>query len=276
MKKFLPLLLTVFFIICLSVSPFTAYADNVNDAKLWIEVPKGADLGDFDVKLSYKNYTLYSSGAYRAFEISFDRYFVADNLTVVDDGETVDGYFLTPLAELIADMGYAVTVDRTNYNIIGEASFDTLTDLYIALGADGYDSNKTNNVTQSSFFYKDTFIKQPSPFTGIEESDEKIKDIIDGFYALGIKREGILLNYTYGTPYTIISSDADTTTYSPSENIYLHSFDMTMDMSDKKFTIKQHSPNPIGWYSMAVGIAIVVISVPFTIAIIKCKKKKRE
>jgi hypothetical protein len=173
-------------------------------------------------------------------------------------------------------LGYVSTVDKENNKIIGERKFADITELYIAMGIDGYDTNSSNYVTQKSFFFNDTFIKRPSPFTGIEQSEGAFKDILDAFYNLGIKREAVLLNYVYGTPYTIIKSDADHINYSAAQNIYLHSYDMNLDMSDKKMNLVQHSPNSVGWYSLGIMIALAVISIPLGVLIIKHKKKKNK
>lgn len=267
MKKLILVFLIVFFMISLNVSALSAYAEDEHGT---VDEITGEDLGDFDVKLSYYNEILYSSGAYRAFEIIFDKYFVENNLTV--DGSKID--FLTPIAESIAKLGYTVTVNITNNSLVGEASFDSLTDLYIVLGVTGYESNENNYVTQSSFLYTDTFIKQNSPFNGIEESDSTLKDVIDYFYTLGVERNHILLNYTYGTPYKIINTNADEITYSVANRLYLHSFDMTLDTVGREITLVQHSPNVIGWYSLAIIIALFVISVPLTVLFIKHDKNK--
>lgn len=274
-RKFLPLVFILFCIFSVSISSISCVAASENSINLLDMQPSGVDLGAYDVKLSYKNYTLYSSGAYRAIEIVFDNNFVSENYPIAEGAEEAPD-ILSEFAPLIKSLGYIVTIDKENNTIIGERSFDDLTELYIAMGMDGYDSNSNNYITQKSFFFTDTFIKQPSPFTDIETTEGAFKNILNAFYALGVKREAVLLNYTYGTPYTIIKSDADQITYSAAKNIYLHSYDMNLDMSAKKINLVQHSPNSVGWYTLAIMISLVVISVPVSIFIIKHKKKNKE
>jgi hypothetical protein len=269
MKKLLPVLFVIFLVLSLSVSNVSAYADELTPDYVIEDSIYGVDLGDFEVELRYDNYILNSSGLYRAFEITFDKEFV-------DNNNLSDTEFLMPIAVIISSMGYVTTIDNENYMIVGEMEFDSLTDLYIAQGIDGYSVDSSSYVTQTSFFYTDTFIKTTSLYDGIEESDGVLNQIITQFYELGVSREAILLNYTYGTPYKIISTDADKQTYSITDKIYLHSFDMTMDTSDREINMVQHSPNQVGWYSLGAMIAVVVISVPLTIVIIKRKKKKGE
>lgn len=273
-KKIIPLLIMLLCLGFVGISKIPAIADTEKSYNMLEQLQPGVDLGDFDVELGYKNYTLNTSGAFRAVEITFDKAFIDNNYPEVATDENSD--ILTRFAPFIQAMGYNVTIDTPNNKIIGERKFETLTELIIAMGGDGYDSNKTNDITQKGFFFNDTFSKQNSPFTGIEESEGELKQILDEFYSLGIEREAIILNYTYGTPYKIIKSDADHIVYSASESIYLHSFDMNMDMSGRKINFVRHAPNSAGWYSLAIMIALVVISIPMTILIIRHKKKKKE
>lgn len=271
MKKYVLIALLFTFIIGAGIS-YQDVAFAAEEVPVITEEMQGVDLGHYDVKLSYCNFILNTSGAYRAFEIIFDKNFIEEKL--FSDDELFE--FLNPLSELIKSMGYAPIVNTKSNSIKGELVFETLTDLYIAMEIDGYDNTKSNIVTQTSFLYKDIFIKQDSPFKNIEEREGALKDILSYFYASGIARDTILLNYIYGTPYKIVSSDADKVTYSVNHRIYLHSFDMNMDMTTvRKINLKQHIPNTAGWYGMAAIIALLVISVPLTITLLRYKNRKR-
>ncbi|NLL56159.1 MAG: hypothetical protein GX242_02985 [Clostridiales bacterium] len=270
MKKIIPVivaLVCLLAIVAVPVSCISAQASEQNS------VPQGAELDDFDVKLSYKNYILYSSGAYRAIEIVFDENFAKENLPAVTENENPE--FLTVFTPYLNSLGYAVKIDKNKYSIIGERKYDDLATLYIDMGIDGYKISKNDYITQKSFFFTDTFIKQSSPFTGVEESQGALKKIINEFYELGVQRETILLNYTYGTPYSIINSDADRINFSAGQNIYLHSYDMNMDMANKQINLVQHLPNSANWYALAILISIAVISAP-VIFYVKHNKKKKE
>lgn len=269
-KKVFIILFILIFVLALGASSFVAAAEENLD-----EMPLGEDLGDFDVKIGYKNYTLYSSGAYRAIEITFDKSFIEEKYPKIGESER-DYSFLDSFSADLTSLGYEIRLDQENNKIIGERTFESLTDLYIAMGIDGYETDNTKYETQKSFLYVDTFIKQNSPFVGIEEAESGFKNILEAIYKLDIKRGAVLLNYTYGTPYKIIKSDADNQFYLSAENIYLHSYDMNLDMTGRKINLVQHSPNAIGWYSIAIIIALVVISVPLSVLIIKHKKKNKE
>lgn len=271
MKKFVPIaLLLIVALTCVKVSTAPASAAGESFPDL-VGESNGADLKYFDVKLTYRNYILSSSGAYRAIEIAFDRNFAA-TLPQAEGDATPD--YLAVFGPYLQNLGYNEKVDKVNYTIKGERKFDTLTDMYIALGLDGYEPDKSDLPTQKSFYFIDTFNKQNSPFAGIEEEDNVLNAILKEFYNLGITRERILLNYTYGTPYKIIKTDADQTTYSASESLYLHSYDMNMDMSGRQIYLVQHTPNPVGWYTTAIIIAVVVISIPVAIFLINKRKHK--
>lgn len=227
-------------------------------------------LDPFKAELSYTYRILYGSGAYVGYDITFDGQFVAESLT--DENGKTD--FLQPLAELFALKGYQVVKNISANRLTAFIRFDTLTDLQIAQNVTGYDKSTSKPVEDYGFLYVRRYSKQNSPFTGIEGENSGYKDILDYFYSLNIERDDILLKYTYGTPYKIVTSDADTMVYSLQNNIYLHTYDMTMDMSDRKINLVTKSPNSLGWYTIAIGISVAVLAVPLTVAIIKRKKEK--
>jgi hypothetical protein len=50
---------------------------------------------------------------------------------------------------------------------------------------------------------------------------------------------------------------------------------MGVDERGESVTINQHSPNPTGWYVIAVAFGLVVLAAPLTVAILRKKKERK-
>ena len=112
-------------------------------------------------------------------------------------------------------------------------------------------------------------------FVGIKTEGRFVNRIYNACVAAGISDEKMILSYVYGTPYSekMIKSSADKVTYSATERMYYHQFDMSVSESEKYITINQRVPNSAGWYLIAVIIGLVVLAVPLTVLIVKKKRR---
>ncbi|MFA6867239.1 MAG: hypothetical protein WCR54_06950 [Clostridia bacterium] len=271
LKKFMPVLIILVAIITtVAISPVCAFADT-ND--ITADEITGIDLGDYNVELTYKRYILQTSGIEMAFEVVFDRNYVATNFGASGQNQIQD--VLTEISLIVKNLGYIITLDTENNSFVGSMSFDSITDYYIAIDEDGYGTYQDTSNTKKSFLYVQSDSSTKTVFDGIEESEGLLQNFLQNFYNLGIDRENILLSYEYGTPYKIISTDADSKTYLVGKHIYVHKFDMNMDNSDREIHLSQKSPNIVGWYLTALGIALVIAGMVTLVYIVRKKRKEK-
>lgn len=218
---------------------------------------------------SYNNIMQSGSGVFRSFELSIDKdYFTS--LKVAD----VDLFYAT-LKNMYSSSGYNISISESGEYFAAYINFDSLTDMYIAYGIDGYEKNDNSGVsTDKSFFYVDTTVKQQTVFGLIDEGSNLLSATVLWLNTLGVSNDEMLFQYLYATPYKIINSDADVIQYDDSTRLYYHTFDMEYAERNKEITMYQHSPNSAGWYTIAIAIGLVVLIVPLTLCIIHRKKAK--
>ena len=236
----------------------------------------GYDLsGDYQVSIAYHSYNTKYAGPYYAFVITFDQALLMEIIDEADDLLNLQPEIFTYIGSLFRYNGYTVSKDNKG-RLIAYLSFDSLTDYYIASGRDGYEVNQSSGDKRKSFLFIDYYTQMQTVFSRIEEEGNILNAILQSLYGVGAERDRILLTYTYGTPYKMISSEADNIVYNTNRQLYLHSFNMTMATSDRTIHLRQHSPNSVGWYSLAIIIAIPVIAFPLAIAVIRHRKNKEE
>lgn len=233
----------------------------------------GYDLKGYDAEIGYYSYTLSNSGVYFAFEVTLDK----DFLKRV--GEVEDCVYRYPemfgeLETMFTAMGYTVDCDKHNGQLLASITFDSTTDYYIATGRNGYESNESSATVKKGFLYNDYYSSTVTVFSSVEDEGNLLNTIYQKCIDLGAEKEKIKLSYFYGTPYKIISTDADQVEYNYNKKLYVHRFDMTIETKDREIHFTQHSPNSWAFYLIAVIVAIPVIAVPLAIAIAKRKKKE--
>lgn len=233
----------------------------------------GYDLDGYYVSFSYHNYTLRNSGVYFAFVITLDKDF-HHKISLSDNNVIYDCALLKQIEILFKVMGYTVVCDDFNGQLYAYLSYDTMTDYYIANGLDGYETSDSDATEDKGFLFTDYYTESKTVFSLIGSGDNVIDACLELFKEAGAPEDKIALRYVYGTPYKIVTSDADSVTYNTQRNLYLHSFNLTIADKDRVIHLKQHAPNSVGWYVLAVIIAIPAIAVPLTIMILKRKKKQ--
>ncbi len=242
------------------------------DVNEWVN-SAGYDLGGYQISIAYRSYTKNISGVYHGFTVTLDKTFLAQSGTV-DKGVFYYCSLFSYLEEVFTFSGYTVTVDAINGQFDAWLEFDSMTDYYIASGIDGYQVDKSSAEKKSSFLYTDYHSQTTTVFTIIEEEGNLLNEILNACYKVGAERDKILLTYVYGTPYKMINTDADEKSYSSAEKLYLHSFNMTMGETGRVINLYQHVPNSVGWYVLAVIIALPFIAVPLIYMILKKKKAR--
>lgn len=233
----------------------------------------GYDLDGYYVSIAYHNYTLRNSGVYFAFVITLDKEFHR-NISLSENNVVYDCALLAQIETLFKTIGYTVVCDDFNGQLYAYISYDTMTDYYIANGLDGYEVSQSDATEDKGFLFTDYYTESKTVFSVIGSGDNVIDACLELCEEAGAPEDKIALRYVYGTPYKIISSDADSVTYNSQNSLYLHSFNLIVADKDRVIHLKQHAPNPVGWYVLAVIIAIPVIAVPLTIMIVKRKKKQ--
>ena len=228
------------------------------------------DLDGYKVKLTYDYVVEFGSGVYFAYEVTFDSEYYA---TIVDK----EGLF-EKLTYTFDVGGFNVESDVPHGKMIASVAYESMTDYYVANGIDGYEVSEEEENVKKGFFYNEYTSTFTTLFTNLKTEGRYVNRLYTICQELGLQDQDILLEYVYGTPYDskLITSTADSVTYSASSRIYRHSFLMTVDEMNKEISIFQRSPNSTGWYLIAVAIGLVVISVPLTICIIKRKERTHD
>lgn len=278
-KSFALILFLIFALtVCLTAIPSFPFAEATSeDYGIYGEtdgIPGvGYDLDGYDVAFSYHNYTLRNSGVYFAFVVTLDKNFHR-TISKTENNVAYDCLLMDKIKLIFSSLGYTVVSDDFNGQLYAYLSYDTMTDYYIANGLDGYEVSESDATEDKGFLFTDYYTETDTVFSLIGAGDNVIDVCVNLCKEAGAAEDKILLRYVYGTPYKIITSDADSVTYNSQRSLYLHSFDMTVADKDRLIHFTQHAPNPVGWYVLAVIIAIPVIAVPLTIMIIRRKKKQ--
>ena len=260
-------LLCVFVVlsICFVGATNVAYAEEIAPA------PVGEDLGEWQAAVEYHAYTLSGNGLYYAFVVTFDNDFFLSSGTTENNVFAPSSAF-NDLAALFTKAGYVVTKDgKTDGKLKASITYEDTVDYYIDNGMTGYDVNVRSGEETKTFFFTDYTRRSATPFSSITREGSLLNRVLAVLTTAGAQEDGIRLTYVYGTPYKIVRTDADRVRYAESSSLYLHSFDMTVESSDRTMTISQRSPNPTGWYVVAIFVGAIVIAVPLTILIIRKK-----
>lgn len=272
------LIFVIALIVGMSVSPILAYAaddDIIESAIVAGDIENmQPDVGytlpeNFDVEIAYYDYTLYSSGVYFAYELTFDKEYCSAHAESQEDYKNT----VMQAAELFfSGRGFALIVDEENAKFTAQVRYDSKSDLYIANGIDGYERTASSPKTKKGFFFNEYTNVRNTVFARAKTPGYVIYGVVELCKALDISEERMLFKYVYGTPYKTISSDADETKFLTSRNIYTHSYTMTMEECDREITLKQVAPITANWYLVAIGVALIFAAAPL-IVVIKRKKE---
>ncbi len=260
------MLLLCFFLSCFFISTDKpVYAEESTSD----QYSYGYTLDDgYNVQISYHYYILYLSGVYFAYDVTFDNAFYS---SVENKKELINS-----VKDTFLKNGFSLDVDIDNGKMTAYLSYDSLTDYYISQGENGYSIGEPSVPVKKTLFYTDYSNTFQTVFTGLKTEGKFVNRIYNACVDAGIEDENILLSYVYGTPYgeNLITSSADKISYSASEHMYYHIFNMKVSERERFITVNQHSPNSSGWYLIAIIAGIVVLAIPLTVLVIKKKRRQ--
>lgn len=230
---------------------------------------------NFPVEIAYENYSLQSGSILRTISITMDM--SDDVIGMLSKMAALLGVY-SDIEPMLTAVGYKVEID-TNGKIVAYNVYDSVTDLYIAYGIDGYyiDESEPNpkDYTKKSFFFVDSYSYSTTVFDDVLTNEDSLFNyILKSVEGYGFTESDILFTYRYGTPYKIINSDADTVKKDADYDVYVHTFYMTADTCGREICLSQHSPNQLGWYLVALGVALV-IALSFVVIAVAVKRKRR-
>ncbi len=231
----------------------------------------GTKLENANAMISFYSYTLYGTGYYFAYKLTYDSSFYQKKKTTLSR-------ILEELKESFTKNGYTVTLNDYTGEITASINFETTEDYLRSTDYNGFAIEESSyDEVNKSFFYNDYILRSTTLFADIDKEYKYIGRIYSvGCIKAGINSEDVILQYVYGTPYSqrTIRSNADQITYSPENRLYLHNYYMRVNNCDREIMLTNHSPNTSVWYALAIAGGVVVFVVPFTIYLVKRKKKE--
>ena len=267
-KKQSIFLISIILSICLSIFLVGFINQNTdkafaNDESYGINLEEGKK-----VRIEYSYYSLRNE-IYIAYAVAFDIDYFG---TLGESGNE----YIEILSNIFKNTPLTVNRDTSNGQIVASHSFSPLEEYYVENGITGYDlkSRNPDNKKVNGLFEDSVYIEK-TVFQYLNTENTYINKIYLEILGFGISDEEISLVYIYGTPYNenTFSSSANDVSYMTMNNVYLHSFKMNVNEADKEITFKYHLPYTVGWYLIALAIAIIVLGVFLTIYIIKRKKE---
>ncbi len=265
MKKFI--ILCVLCVLFLSLSVSTA--DDSASAQPSNELTY--NLQGYYAEIIYRCYFLSNSGVRLEYCLLYDSDFYALNKSLLSGA-------LKTVSNFLSDNDWEVDCNTNLGSVTSVLSFDSIADYYLFQGYNGFSREENlQEENHMTFFRTETTIKRQTPFVGLDDIQKMVGRIyVTGCQKVGIRREKLVLKYTYGTPYStkILTSDAMEINYSTEYGIYLHNFFIPSDKTDIYITMEEHKPNANGWYTVAVGASVLVALLPLGIYLYRKKRTK--
>lgn len=271
--------ITIFLIIAVTgACLYAAGIRNVNERfGFYAEAEGGAEDGlerVFLSEITFNNLNLPDGSVIRALQVYVDIPKLCEGLEGIQyEARKLDvDAKLDSLKTALQAKNYTVGYEAGFLDITLE-DFDSITDLYIANGKNGYENEQDETpvdwgVWYNTYTYRDTTIFSTAQGTLIEE----IALVVDSI--AGIAPSDIAFIYNYGTPYAerTIESDADKVYRYTKLDINIHKFVMDETTLDREYTIYQHAPNVVSWYLLAI-VAVAIPAAAFTVYAYKKKKE---
>lgn len=182
---------------------------------------------------------------------------------------------LSALNAGLQEDNYRSSFNRTENLIdIPLQEFESVTDMYIALGYTGYDGRGSSSdlvwgAWANTYVSSQQTVYKNIAGTVIETIAYELTNIE------GLRAEDIAYIYNLGvdSDESLLWSDAEKIYYYKDLGVYIHKFVMSMDTLDRSITLYQKSPNYVTYYL----IIIAVVAVPagaFTACALLSKKHK--
>ncbi len=264
MKK----LVTIMTMIVLFVSVFCIQTGGVALAE---EPSDGFEVrSDYFAEITYANFNMAGGSIVRTFSITFDKEFFD---SFEEDSPMGREQLLNYVSGYIFAMGFKAEKDDTG-RVIGSKVYDSATDLYLEYGINGYEPDDSDYDRQDGFLYSDIISTQKTIFDGIEE-DTSFGLLLGILYMFNLERQDIALSYHYGSPYKIITTDAERSYFDTNSDIYIHEFYMDLNSAGREIKIFQRVPNATNWYLLALAISLPIVLATLLGLIVSVYKKKR-
>lgn len=223
--------------------------------------------------LVFWNVTDLSGQVIRSFE-----YHPSDKLYYNGDGSVNEIFVTATLRKMESILKTALKesdyeVSLKNGVLSAAIVYESLTDMYIAMGETGFEYEESDAEITSGFFFQTAVSKMKTVWDAVND-----ETTVPGFFkslavAAGENEEKLEYVYFYGTKYKpdAVSSDADKIVYS--DRLYFHQFYMNAETTGREITFTQKNPNPTGWYVIAICAGIAVAGGITAIFFIKRKSK---
>lgn len=224
--------------------------------------------------LVFWNFTNLSGQVIRSFE-----YHPSDMLYLNADGSVNEFFVTTTLERLESVLNTALK--ETDYKVRLENGvlsatilYESLTDMYIAMGETGFEYEEPDAEISSGFFFNTAVSKMKTVWDAVGD-----ETTVPGFFksmavAAGEREDKLEYVYFYGTKYKpeAVASDADKIVYS--DRLYFHQFYMNSATTGREITFTQKNPNPTGWYVVAILAGCAVAAGITAVFFVKRKRKK--
>ncbi|MDR0696583.1 MAG: hypothetical protein LBF68_03440 [Christensenellaceae bacterium] len=235
----------------------------ISQINLLASAEESVDSDSKNIKITFGQY-LYANGALE-YLLTYD----FDLLGAEDSQNNELAKSLSDTILVINDLysgnGFSTLITLYSVNIT-LLKYDNYTDYYIANGITGYDDTSSNNNVKTEFFYKSYYSNIKNPF--VEEDPNALfnKALQQIMLIDGIDLSNIEYYFIYGTKYapSYISLTADNptsidVTYDINNDIYVHTVKFKENHLDD-ITLVNKVPNTLGWYSVVLIIAGVLIT----------------
>lgn len=228
--------------------------------------------GDYKAEIVFGNFSLANGRRLFTLSVTLDNDFI-DQIEeeVIFDKDSLFSY----LSAIMIAIRFEPEVDDRG-RIIGKQLYESATDLQISEGNDGYEVYNPQYESVDTFFFREIYNRQKTFFAGAEGNNQLIDILLMQLSLHGLSRDEIALGYHYGTPYKIITTDAERSYFDTNSRIYVHEFQMNLDNADREILIMQRVPNATNWYLLAILITVPFVIAPILIGIyVKRKEKQR-
>lgn len=265
MKKFAAIVITL----ALFISVFCIQTGGEAFAE---EVSDGFNVrSDYLAEITYTNFNMANGSIIRTFALTFDK----DYFNSFEEGALVGGeQLLNYVSGYILAIGFKPEKDEKG-RVIGSKIYDSATDLYLEYGINGYEPDDSDYDRRDGFLYSDITSVQKTIFDGIDGSENSFGMLLGILYMFNLERQDIALSYHYGSPYKIITTDAERSYFDTNSEIFIHEFYMDLDSAGREIKISQRIPNATNWYLLAVAIALPIALLTLMGMAVSVYKKRR-
>jgi hypothetical protein len=268
MKKFIIILTVSIFVVFLAFSTYGAVVLNkFSAARKAVEgnseayaESDDADIPDmgtagYKAEITYNNIAKTDGTIMRSLVFRADLSEITGSMSEEDKVDYIEAYdaAMGELALIFARKGLEAAYDEAAGLVkINMGVYDSLTDLYIASGRNGYDNSPSKMKEDWGFFFVD-YSSEQQTFFSLAENMLFISSGEQKFFSIGgfTKTETAYV-YNYGTKYStkFLSSDADE--INSWKGLNVHRFVMNSTNTGREIMLYQHVPNAIAWYALVI------------------------